>query len=64
MNEENNMEKEVKELLGTLKEYGRDQRQKKLKKLTALNQLWLLHQLQLYLTGNQKFKNSPLGYLV
>lgn len=28
MNEENNMEKEVKELLGTLKEYGRDQRQK------------------------------------
>ena len=29
MNEENNMEKEVKELLDTLKEYGRDQRQKK-----------------------------------
>ena len=28
MNEENNMEKEVKELLGTLKEYGRDKRQK------------------------------------
>ena len=28
MNEENNMEKEVKELLDTLEEYGRDQRQK------------------------------------
>lgn len=29
MNEENNMEKEVKELLDVLEEYGRDQRQKK-----------------------------------
>ena len=29
MNEENNMEKEIKELLDVLEEYGRDQRQKK-----------------------------------
>ena len=29
MNEGNNMEKEVKELLDVLEEYGRDQRQKK-----------------------------------